>query len=91
MINRIKTATAIPDILFVTAISIAFHRTLQYPTAIRQHTAVAVSNTIWLPPTSASLPNIFIVTKSNPANTRIGTKDNKGEGILTGRSLIFML
>ena len=46
--------------------------------------AVAVSNTIWLPPLRASLPNMRIVTNKRVTNTSMGTKESKGEGIFVG-------
>ena len=66
---------------------------LLYPIAIRQQTAVAVSNTTWLPPLSASLPKVWIVTNKRVTNTSMGTSESKGEGILLGvwSIIIYML
>ena len=50
--------------------------------AIRQQMAVAVSNTIWLPPLRASLPNMRIVTNKRVTNTSMGTKESKGEDLI---------
>ena len=52
--------------------------------------AVVVSREIWLPPSSASLPNVCMVANNIPTNNTIGRRETKGEGIFSMNSFCLL-
>jgi len=48
---------------------------------INTQKAVAVSKQTWLPPASASLPKMWIVTANMETRTNMGTRESKGDGM----------
>jgi len=53
--------------------------------------AVVVSREIWLPPSSASLPNVCMVANNIPTNSTIGRRETKGEGIFFNELILFVI
>jgi len=53
--------------------------------------AVVVSREIWLPPSSASLPNVCMVANNIPTNNTMGRRETKGEGIFFNELILFVI
>ena len=53
--------------------------------------AVVVSREIWLPPFSASLPNVCMVANNIPTNNTMGRRETKGEGIFFNELILFVI
>lgn len=87
--NKMIKATATPSMLLQIACSISFHLTRHTAIAKIELTAVVVSNTTWLAPLNASLPNVRMVINNKNTNTRIGISERRGDGVRFEQFFIF--